>query len=101
MVDVARPDHRAHIAGESKRDCREIDVGLGHVIGVIGQRVERDVCDDFQHRAIIKTGLFESSQFFVFDHAAMTRNQVGKGSQGSIGRHRAGATTSSFDRSFA
>jgi len=48
---------RAPLSSRSKLDFREVNVGLGDFVEVVGEDVERDVGDDFADLTVGKTGV--------------------------------------------
>lgn len=42
--------------GESELNDREVDIGGGDVVGVVGQRIQRDMRDKLNYQAIINAG---------------------------------------------
>src|ERR671919_3251088 len=59
-------------------DARELDVGVGKAVEVVGQRVERDVGDDLGELAVAVAGRADLVEVLVGDLAALLEHRAGE-----------------------
>src|ERR687892_96635 len=63
-------------------DARELDVGVGKAVEVVGQRVERDVGDDLGELAVAVAGGADLLEVVVGDLAALLEHRPGEAQPG-------------------
>src|ERR671921_1475116 len=63
-------------------DARELGVGVGQAVEVVGQRVERDVGDDLGELAVAVAGGVDPVEVLVGDPAALLEHRPGEAQPG-------------------
>ena len=69
---------RGRLCGDPGGDFRKVDVGLGHVVDVVGQHIEGHGHDDLDHGAIVEVGFAQRCEVGVGDPAVRFGDAAGE-----------------------